>query len=286
MPTTTRLLDGPVSVVAYRCEAALADPPCEEQHGAWSLSYVRQGSFGCRTRGRAYELIPGSLLAGRPGDEYLCTHDHSACGDACLAFFFAPEVADEIGRRSAVWQSGGVPPLAELVVLGELAQHSATGGNDLGLAEVGLAEVGLALASRFVGALAGRKREPLAPTPTDRRRAVASAMWIAAHAAEPIDLATLAARSGQSPFHYLRVFGAVLGVTPHQYLIRCRLREAAQLLADEDRSITDVALDAGFADLSNFVRSFGRAAGISPRGYRRAARGDRKIFQERLAGLA
>jgi len=42
----------------------------------------------------------------------------------------------------------------------------------------------------------------------------------------------------------------------------------------------------GFADLSNFVRSFHRAAGVSPRGFRRAARGDRKIFQDRFAALS
>ena len=74
-----------------------------------------------------------------------------------------------------------------------------------------------------------------------------------------------------------------LGVTPHQYLVRRRLCVAAQRLADQDRPVTDIAFEAGFGDLSNFVRSFHRAAGVSPQGFRRAARGDRKIFQERLA---
>jgi AraC-like DNA-binding protein len=74
----------------------------------------------------------------------------------------------------------------------------------------------------------------------------------------------------------------VLGVTPHQYLVRSRLRHAARLLADQDRAITDVAYDIGFNDLSNFVRTFGRAAGVSPLKFRKASRGDRKIFQERL----
>jgi AraC-like DNA-binding protein len=44
-------------------------------------------------------------------------------------------------------------------------------------------------------------------------------------------------------------------------------------------------MDVGFADLSNFVRTFHRAAGVSPRAFRRAARGERKILQERLASL-
>jgi AraC-like DNA-binding protein len=79
------------------------------------------------------------------------------------------------------------------------------------------------------------------------------------------------------------LFAKVLGVTPHQYLVRSRLRRAARLLADDERSITDVALDVGFADVSNFVRTFHRAAGVSPGRFRQAARGDRKIFQDRLA---
>jgi AraC-like DNA-binding protein len=61
------------------------------------------------------------------------------------------------------------------------------------------------------------------------------------------------------------------------------LRRAAALLSRDDRPITNIALDVGFRDLSNFVRTFHRAAGVAPRGFRNAARGERKIFQERLA---
>jgi AraC-like DNA-binding protein len=75
-------------------------------------------------------------------------------------------------------------------------------------------------------------------------------------------------------------------VTPHQYLLRLRLARAAKLLAEEDISVTDVALEAGFADLSNFVRTFRRAAGVSPSRFRRTARGERKILQERMAQAA
>jgi len=75
----------------------------------------------------------------------------------------------------------------------------------------------------------------------------------------------------------------VIGVTPHQYLMRARLRRAARLLAADSRPITDVAFDSGFSDLSNFVRSFRRAAGLSPRRFRQAAHGERKICQEWLA---
>lgn len=104
-----------------------------------------------------------------------------------------------------------------------------------------------------------------------------------AHSHELIDLAGAAREVGLSSFHFLRVFSNVLGATPHQYLVRSRLRRAAHLLTDDTRSITDIAFDVGFGDLSNFVRTFHRAAGVSPRTFRRASRGDRKILQDRLA---
>ena len=95
-----------------------------------------------------------------------------------------------------------------------------------------------------------------------------------------------AAEAGLSPFHFLRLFSHVLGVTPHQYLVHSRLRHAARLLADDSRAVTDVAFDVGFGDLSNFVRTFHRAAGVSPRRFRNAAKGDRKIFQDRLTAFS
>ena len=280
MLRTRTLLDGPVSVVEYCCDAGPGEPPAAEAHQAWSLSYVKRGSFGCRCRGAHFELVPGSLLVGRPSDEYVCTHDHRDGGDECLAFFFAPELVDELAARQRRWQSGALPPLAELMVLGELAHAAATGQRD-----TGLDEIGLKLAERFVAL-----REPPAMATTqraaDRKRAIESALWIEAHSADPIDLNALAQRAGLSSYHYLRVFAAALGVTPHQFVVRSRLRHAARLLADEERSVTDIALDVGFADLSNFVRSFRRAAGVSPRGFRQLARGDRKILQERLNAAA
>jgi AraC-like DNA-binding protein len=276
MPTTTILESGPVSVVDYRCDAGPADVPYVELHSAFSLSYVRQGGFGCRTRGRSFELVAGSVLVGHPGDEFTCTHDHVR-GDECLSFRFDPALLETLGDPRSAWPTDCLPPLAELMVLGELAQAAADGASDLGVDEAGML-----LAARLVDVMSGREREPAEAAPRDRRRAVEAALWLDDHACEPVDLETAAANVDLSPFHFLRVFAKVIGVTPHQYLLRSRLRRAARLLADDSRSITDVAYDAGFGDLSNFVRTFHRAAGVSPRYFRKAARGDRKAITERM----
>jgi AraC-like DNA-binding protein len=277
MVATTLARRGSITVTDYRCTAGPGDRPFVELHRGHSVSYVRAGSFGCRTRGESFELVAGAILVGRPGDEFMCTHDH-VDGDECLAFELDEALVETIGGRDDVWRAGAVPPLPELMVLGELAQAAVEGRTD-----VGVEEVGLALAARFVEVVSGRTPRPAAGRDRDRRRAVDAALWLDARSHEPVDLEQAGRHVGLSAYHFLRLFTGALGVTPHQYVVRSRLRRAARLLAEEARSVTDVAFDAGFGDLSNFVRTFHRAAGVSPRAFRRAARGDRRIVEDRLA---
>ncbi len=283
MSRATTLIERPAfSATDYRCDAGPHDAPFTEMHRRFSIAYVRSGSFGYRYRGATYELVAGSVLVGHAGDEYVCTHDHHGGGDECLSFQFSEPALERFDVAHAkLWNIGGIPPLPELVVLGELAQSAADGESD-----VGLDEATLLFAHRFATIVGDRERETAPVHARDRRRAVEAALRIDASAHESIDLDGAASASGLSPFHFLRVFSSVLGVTPHQYLIRSRLRRAARLLADEARSISDIAFDVGFGDLSNFVRTFRRAAGVSPRRFRQAARGDRRIFQDRLAAGA
>jgi AraC-like DNA-binding protein len=276
MNRTTLLQRPSISVSEFRCTATLGDTPFVERYASHSISFVRKGSFGCHCRGRFFELVAGSILVGYPGDEFVCTHDH-VCGDECLSFFFEPELAETIGERAEAWQVGATPPLAELMVLGGLAQASADGQSD-----IGLDEVGHLIAQRLVEVVSGKAKKPVTVTARDRRRAVEAALWIDANSHRQIELEDAARQAEVSPFHFLRLFSGVLGVTPHQYLLRSRLRRAARLLADDDKAVTEIAYDVGFGDLSNFVRTFHRAAGVSPLKFRQASRGQRKILQERL----
>ena len=277
MTATTLLQRRSITVSEFRCSAGPGDAPFTELHHGHSISYVRKGSFGLHCRSKFSELVAGSVLIGHPGDEYTCTHDH-VCGDECLSFFLGEELVDSITDSSAIWQIGAAPPLPELMVLGELAQAAADGRSD-----IGLDEIGQVLASRFIKVVSGKARKAGLDSPRDRRRAVETALWIDANSHREIDLEDAATQAGISPFHFLRLFTGVLGVTPHQYLVRSRLRHAARRLVFDDSGITDIAYDVGFGDLSNFVRTFHRAAGASPLRFRQASRGMRKIFQERLA---
>jgi AraC-like DNA-binding protein len=266
MPDVTVLKSGPLTIADYRCRHGAVLPPFTELHQSASVSYVRRGTFGYHARGRSFELVSGCVLVGKPGDEFSCTHDHRGGGDECLSIQLSPALVELLGDHARSWQTIALPPLPELMVLGERCQACVDGESDIGLDEAALAFV-----SRFIELSSGRERPVLDARPLLRRRVVETALWIDENCAGEIDLASAAARAGLSAYHFLRLFSRVLGVTPHQYLLRSRLRRAARLLAGGAPSVTRVALDVGFGDLSNFVRTFRRAAGVSPRRFRSLA---------------
>jgi AraC family transcriptional regulator len=272
LPSSHRQL----TATLWRCGAGPQDRPRTEWHARHSLSYVLRGSFGCRCRGRHRELARGALFVGHADDEYLCTHEHHGGGDECLSFAFDAELVEQIGGDARAWQCVAMPPHPALMALGELARATAAGRTALALDEIGMA-----LASRFVALQGGTAVPERQPSARERRRAMLAADWIDVHSPGTVDLDGAAAQIGSSRYHFLRLFARVVGVTPHQYLIRCRLRRAARMLAEERLPVTQVALDCGFGDLSNFVRTFSRAAGHSPLAFRRLAQGQqvRKILQ-------
>jgi AraC-like DNA-binding protein len=79
-------------------------------------------------------------------------------------------------------------------------------------------------------------------------------------------LTSISREVGMSPFHFARTFSGLVGLSPHQYLIRLRLRRSAMMLR-QGASVTTSALSNGFDNLSHFSRSFRRRFGVNPSKY-------------------
>ncbi len=101
------------------------------------------------------------------------------------------------------------------------------------------------------------------------RRAIA---FIQAHFAEPISREEIAKHIAISSNYLTDCFRQVLGITPMTYLTRYRIQRAQQFLDTTDLSITDIALETGFSEISHFTRTFKREVGVSPHAYRRGKR--------------
>ncbi len=83
-----------------------------------------------------------------------------------------------------------------------------------------------------------------------------------------LSLDDLASAAAMSRYHFLRCFKTHVGSTPYAYLQQVRLQNAATLLRDSSRSITDIALDCGFTSPSRFSSAFRHYFGCTPSFFR------------------
>jgi AraC-like DNA-binding protein len=242
--------------------------PFEERHACYSVVIVLAGSFQYRSHLGNELMTPGSLMLGNCGQCYECGHEHGV-GDRCVSFWYAPEyferlIADAGCNRTRLdFTVPRVPPVSSLA---SVAAAGALGV--LEPADVAWEELGIKLAATaadLAGGVSANYRTPA----TAEARLTGIVRMIDEHPDADLSLGRLAQEAGLSPYHFLRTFERLVGITPHQYVRRARLREAAIRLKAESATVLNIALDCGFGDVSNFNRAFKTEFGVSPRVYQR-----------------
>jgi AraC-like DNA-binding protein len=251
------------------CTAGPGDRPVEERHADVCIAAVMEGTFQYRSTHGAALLGPGAVLLGNSGQCFECGHEHGR-GDRCLSFRLTPDYFETIvaavpGARSTDFSVPRLPPLASF---GQLfaASEVARDGDRSDLEELTVGFIGAVMT-----VLADTRAASRSPSRREVRRIGDALRRIEAQAdaLEPaLSLADLARDTGMSPFHFLRIFRHVVGMTPHQYILRMRLHRAAVRVRGSQAPISSIALEQGFGDLSTFNRQFRRAMGQSPTAYR------------------
>lgn len=268
------------------CTFGPRDQPFEERHGSVCIAVVAAGSFGYRSEAGRELMTPGSLMLGNAGACFECGHRHGA-GDRCLSFHYTPawfeQLGADLGVRSAglAFRATRVPPTRRLAPLVARAMADAANPADIARQEPAWHELAVQLAAATLTVMNEHQK---GRSGSDAPRGTATAWSRVAQTVQLIDdapgedhtLATLAARAGVSEFYFLRTFSQVTGITPHQYVLRTRLRAAALRLqrhAAGETTVLDIALDCGFNDVSNFNHAFRAEFGMSPRAWRAAMAG-------------
>jgi len=280
------------------CSAGPHDRPFEECHDNVCVAAVMEGTFQYRSAHGAAVLGPGSLLLGNAGQCFQCGHEHGV-GDRCLSFQFAPEhfeaiVAAVPGVRRLQFDVPRLPPTPMLASVLARIEAARDDGDTAAFEELTVGLVGAVAA-----ALNGSGRATHTFSRQDERRVTAALRRIEALAQEPsqepfqgplqeplqeprqdrgtphggLGLNELASDAAMSPYHFLRTFRRVVGMTPHQFVLHTRLHRAAVRLLRSAEPISAIAFDVGFNDLSTFNNRFRRVMGASPSAYRARRRG-------------
>lgn len=255
------------------CTSGPDDRPFVEQHPHVRIAIVTAGSFQYHSAAGRELMTPGALLLGNTGQCFECGHHHGR-GDRCVSFGYAPEYFERIaadagmrGHAKLDFRMLRLPPSRESA---RLVARAFAGLVDTGphTAAVSWQELAVQLAAETL-----RRAHDLSTAcnhapPSTVARVTRAVRMIDEQPDASLTLDTLAGEAGLSPYHFLRTFERLTGVTPHQYVRRARLRHAAVRLMSERTNVLDIALDCGFGDVSNFNRAFRAEFGVSPRVHR------------------
>ena len=271
-PGQHALLDeGAITAHDCVCHVGARSPAGTGEYSRVCVSVIVGGAFHARSSEGAALAAPGALLLGNSASGYTFRHVDDG-GDRSLVFRYADAVVDEVSsalglraRAARPFARACLPASSATAEAAVRAQVALGAGDAEALREAALFALGSALAvDRGVSAAAEVQRSP-----AQVRRVTQVLRFIETHSSEDCSNATLCARAQLSSFHFLRLFHALTGQTPRQFVIHTRLRRAAVALRTTRDPITRIAMDVGFGDLSHFVGSFTRTFGDSPRGYRK-----------------
>lgn len=251
----------------------LADLRCAPGPDAWcaeglytesAVALVLSGVFEFASQGRAATAVPGAFVFANKGEEFSCQHLHADGNRRTVVFFsdeFLDAVAGDLCLSRARFPAGAAPPSPLTPIVSGFMHRIAHKSGDSEEAALAIAGTGLQ---------AGPGTATLdVVCAAERRRIVGAVRHINARFAEPCTLDILAAVAGMSRFRFARRFRAVTGETASQYVLHRRLSSAAALLLGTRRTVSEIAYDVGFNDLSYFYARFKGAFGSAPGQWRR-----------------
>jgi AraC-like DNA-binding protein len=236
--------------------------------GALSFFFTERGFAEVTLRGRTLPLAAQNFALSPAGERFTLVYPEDRVTDAINVYFADELVADALDGRT-LDQLDRRPVLrtadARLAAAAD-AVKVRIGAGALAL-EQAVVDLLCIVLSRPSDVTAVARLGPAARVET-RRRVLRSIDYLVAYADRDLTLDELARAAGLSKFHFLRMFRASTGSTPSRYLSGVRVERAKGLLRRTELSVTDIALEVGFAEQSSFTRAFARREGVSPTGFR------------------
>lgn len=246
-------------------------------HEGFAVGVIEEGALGFYYRGENVTAARGAINLANP-DEVHTGHAAVREGWTYRMFYLDAEVL-----RKAASQIAGRRVHMPFFRAGVIQDDSLAGmirNLHIGLESNRCSTI--EKESRFlqmVSLLIGRHADdPPVPHRIGReRRAVSKTRdYIDCHFGEELSIRQLASLARLSPFHFIRVFAAGMGIPPHAYMNQVRVRRARELLSG-GWPVAQTACETGFVDQSHLTRHFKRILGITPGQYRNFVQDGRKL---------
>lgn len=235
----------------------------DRRYAFHSIGAVVDGEFGYAARAGRVAAGRGTVIFGTGAEEFRVwkygskpVHRSVIAVEARLA----AEVAADCGRDDERFPAEILAPSRETVPIYGLIRRIAASPLDHTETLIRLMAAAYGASGELGNSRVGQ---------VERRRVLQVARDLEHRYADNVTLEQMAQGANLSRFHFIRVFQALTGETPRQRLIAIRLRAVADRLLGTREPVTQLALEAGFNDISHFNAVFRQAFGMSPRAWRR-----------------
>ena len=241
-------------VVVETAYAPLCSLP-RHGHEEAALCFATRGAFEESVDGRTFECEPYDVMVRPPVVRH--SNRYAATPTQCVLIGVPLEIVSRLRPHTTLFESTGCAPRATgqsiaMRIHRELRQWDASSP---------IAMEGLVL--ELIGASSRSAEGDRLPRWLRQARD-----YIHEHWRERPSLTAIATAGGVHPTSLVRAFRAHLRCSPGEYLRRLRLEHARTALSSSQRSIAEIALEAGFYDQSHFTAAFRREFGTTPAQFR------------------
>jgi AraC-like DNA-binding protein len=247
---------------------------CYEKHSheTFSIGAITGGASTCYNRGHRVGVSTGSVVVINPEDVHACNPVDER-GWAYDMLFVDCDWLRNVQVETGTDAHGEFAMFAEIAARDPALYHQLVvlceTLLDRDVDALGKESALVAFFADLPGLLNGRlgmRTIGGAPGEIDNGKIQRAADYIRESCDQALRLADISAQAGVSPSWLVRGFSQKLGMTPHAWLINCRIQKARRALRRGEK-IVDVALSCGFADQAHFQRVFKRLVAMTPRQY-------------------
>jgi AraC-like DNA-binding protein len=262
-------------IMDFRCRCTDCRTSKPEYNATFCISFVRKGNFLFNVFRRSLDSYTGCVLVTKPNYERTVTHTHDV-PDECTIFEFKNDFfAALLEHYGAIpffqdndWHSTLIKTSAEMEFLHfHIIKLVLTRSGSKLQIDNGVIEVIEKVLSNITDYKPDHKINPRLKKnhliTLERAKE-----YLANHFTEDISLLQIATHCYVSPFHFSRLFKTFTSVSPHQYLLTLRLKNAELLLRNTPQPMADIAFTSGFNSVEHFTAAFKQKYSCPPATYR------------------